>query len=387
MLSYAGQGDSFGQEFLLRLPTNKVATGKECQISVTIPKAGSSVAVFKIGQNHTGVIPVLFSEEQSRVYNCSNMEDSVVFIYSSSDVFVHVFIEDVFTSLIVYPVDTYGTEYQITVVKGAETCFPVSVHEDVQAEVYNNDSKLIKLNESKRNYGPFIFHIEGSFFVGYKNAILCVIAIFNKPSTMFCFNKMSKHVNGLNQPLPVRIWSTTYLIPPQILNLKTPSVEIVIFTTTDNTHIHINNTSHSENFLIQKRGYDGEERKLNASDTPLKVQANSSIMVGLFANDKRLFLLPPVSSFFRNGNFSAIPNVIQNKFSNSEIYNLSFDNDDGSYSSYSFTLLKNDSDTFCFVPGVLTLRQQVHILSFVFVNQSKKRSSAPCPLPTYSLQC
>lgn len=381
MVYYAGQGDSFGQEFLLRLPTNKFASGKECQISVTIPKADSSVAVFKRGQIHS-VMPVLLSQEHSRVYSCFNMEDSVVFIYSSSDVFVHVFIEDFYTSLIVYPVDTHGTVYQSTVVKGKETCYPVSVHEDVQAEVYNIASKPITLNENDTFHSPFTFYIEGNFFGGNKAAMLCVITIFTKPSTMFCSNK---DYSLVNQPLPVRIWSTIYLIPPQILNLR--SVEIAIFTTTGNTNISISNTSHSENFLIQNRN-DDVVRKLNATDSPWKVQANFSIMVGLFANDKRLFLLPPVSSYFRNGNFSAIPaDVIQNKFSRSEIYNLSVNNDDGSSSSYSFTLLKNDSDKFCFVPGVLILRPQVHILSLVFLNQSKKRSSAPCPLSTYSLQC
>lgn len=346
VFNFTGESDSFGQEFILRIPGND-SYNKACKIYVTMPTSETSVAVWrKTLTESAGVIPGLTEQDFVRVYDCLDFKDSVLYLYSSADINVNVFLatDNVeYSSFVVYPVDTHATEFQGSVFSRNENCYPVSVHHNVLGVAYNRKTARIKIYSNQNiNYG-YSFPIDNNFITSSKVVTEGLLIKFNKPSAMFCYNDGRFAVH---QQLPLSTWANEYLIPHQILQATYISTATVkIFTTTDNTKVTLIDSIRNETLSIKERG-ETYEHTFNSSNSPYKVQSDHPVGVGLNfnLNNKYFLMLPPVSSYL-NDYFATIPTrIIREVFDFSTIQTFIVRGDGGTSIHKTFTAEETDSD-------------------------------------------
>lgn len=337
-------------------------------------------------------------KENIRIYDCSGKNDSIVSIFASSDVSVNMYINvnsDRFSSVVVYPTDTHATEYQgFNPNYGNDYCYPVSVYDDVQALVYNGNKPEIKINETTKTSPGSNFLIENVFIYSTKVVTLHLLYIFNKPSTMFCFNDNLKIIY---QSMPFDTWSTEYFFPalkPQLTDITNfaPS----IFTTRNNTKVEINSSSNIEKIIIRDRGLFVPDQTVSFSAltmpiiiTPLSSFSNSCIGVGLFLekSEKMFTMLNSTSNFLTNCGFTVVPvNFFKSAFDlcNMTVYTFTtkidsqgykiekrteseLDNEillkvdiNNSVPSYSFSVVVSDTKYYL-LPGYTSRKNQVSL--------------------------
>lgn len=151
------------------------------------------------------------------------MNDSVVSIFASSDVSVklNVTIDSFVSIVVVYPTDTHGTEYQaFNLEYGTDYCSVVTTYDNVQTVVYNG-KEITEINGTvESNYRSTLD--TKSVFVSSPTGGTSLLYMFNKPSTMFCFND---NLTALYQPFPLNTWSTDYV--PNITEFITSEIDLL----------------------------------------------------------------------------------------------------------------------------------------------------------------
>lgn len=364
---FSGNGDSFGREYLLRLPDLESASYKSCWVYITIPTPGTAVAVWE--EVTRGVVPIEREYDYVKIYKCE-LGTAIIYIYTGTDVSVNVILksESNIVTFPVYPVDTYGYDFQSYSLDESEYCLPISNYENVSAKLHAQAF----INNMKHDSG-FQFNIDGSIIKQSDNHTWAIT--FTKPSTMFCYNTV-KHV--AYQSLPVNVWSTKYHIHGKINEMLNITAHITIASSTDNNNVSITRNGKNETIVVNSFEV---KRFQNLSDKAYHVTSKSPIGVGLelVNSDIRkqsFFLIPPVSSFINTTEYvSLIPfGIIRDNWT---VHQFTIDGSSSTTSynksdavaevhdvytdgqSYTFSVVVNDKDTFFAVPGYSSVRPTV----------------------------
>lgn len=398
-LYITGESDSFGQIFLVRRPYTDSNELLACKIYVTTLTIQTNVAVWG-----DGVIVGSLHNTTHMLFDSLNVS-SVIYIYTDHDISVNVFlkIEDSVHVLPVYPVDTYGTEFQTMSINRYVHCQPVSEYKGVSCSLlYNSKASteiFHKTSASTHIFSGGRFQIDNTLFFNVSSGIAKVLRLqFNKPTTLFCFEK-----NGfIMQQLPFSTWSTQFYIPV-ISNLtESLSLELkmYIFFSSDNTTVHIfdsKNTSYAYERNGRAQKLDASRNYNVTASTPIAVvlEFKKTLKSKLFMN------FPPISSFLKNGVFTSVPvKAIREYFNVSQIQSYSV-TDSGEHShseisvseskeffyndwsnvgtSYGFSVAVDDRQNMLMIPGFTRVYNQlteqasmklmvlnVHRLEFLF---------------------
>lgn len=363
---FSGNGDSFGREYLLRLPDLESASYKSCWVYVTIPTPGTAVAVWE--EVTRGVVPIEREYDYVKIYKCE-LGNATINIYTGTDVSVNVILksERNIVTFPVYPVDTYDYDFQSYSLDESEYCLPISNYENVSAKLHAQAF----INNTKHDSG-FQFNINGSLIKQSGSHTWAIT--FTKPSTMFCYNTV-KHV--AYQSLPVNVWSTKYHIHGKINEMLNITANIV--SSTDNNNVSITRNGENENIIVNS--FEVKRfQNFYLSNEAYQVTSKSPIGVGLeLVNADTLkqsfFLIPPVSSFINTTeSVSLIPfGIISDNWtvhqftvdgSSTTSYNKSDAVDEvhnvHTYGqSYTFSVVVEEFDTFFAVPGYSSVRPTV----------------------------